>query len=179
MACARWIVWAALLSTVVALRAEARQAGQPAGQAAPAAAPASAGPDSNWITRCTSRTRAGALECTIEQSVIKTDTRQVVALLRVRMPPETRAPVMMMQLPLGLYLPAGVALTVDDVKVSDLPVQTCDAGGCYASSPLPSAVLAQLQNGKTLRVSFQNLSRETIDVTMPLTGFSTAYEGIK
>jgi len=103
----------------------------------------------------------------------------VVVLFRVRIPPDTRAPVMMTQLPLGLYLPAGVAIHVDDAKVGDFPVQTCDASGCYISGPLPADLLVRLGAGRSLKFSFQNLARETIDVSMPLAGFATAYEGIK
>jgi len=156
-------------------QAASQQAQTPPAAVTPPAAP----PESNWIPRCASRTRAGALECSIEQSVIKTDTRQVVVLFRIRIPPDTRAPVMMAQLPLGLYLPAGVTLHVDDRKVAELPVQTCDASGCYVSGSLAAELLAQLNSGKTLKFSFQNLARETIDVSMPLAGFATAYEGIK
>jgi len=152
------------------------------GQAKPpqtATAPAPAAPESNWITRCASKTRNGAIECSTEQSVIKTDTRQVVVLFRVRIPAETRAPVMLAQLPLGLFLPANVVLQIDDKKVAELPLQTCDASGCYVSGPLAAELLSQLLAGKMLKFSFQNLGRETIDVSMPLAGFATAYEGIK
>jgi invasion protein IalB len=63
--------------------------------------------------------------------------------------------------------------------VAELPVQTCDASGCYVSGPLAPELLSQLLAGKTLKFSFQNLGRETIDVSMPLAGFATGYEGIK
>jgi invasion protein IalB len=165
-----------VLVGAAALTAQAK----PPQTSAPAAPPVTPPPpESNWITRCTSKTRAGALECAIEQSVIKTDTRQVVVLLRIRIPAETRAPVLLAQLPLGLYVPAHVIVHVDDRKVTEWPIQTCDASGCYASGPLAAELLAQLQAGKSLKFSFQNLARETIDVTMPLAGFAAAYDSIK
>ena len=175
-AIAATIVASLVAATPIALSAQAKptQTAPP-----PAAAAVPATPESNWITRCASRTRAGAVECTIEQSVIKNDTRQVIVLFRVRVPPDTRAPVMMAQLPLGLYLPAQVVLHVDDRKAGEFPPQTCDASGCYISGPLPTELLAQLSAGKLLKFSFQNLARETIDVSMPLAGFAAAYEGIR
>jgi len=175
-AIAATIVASHVVATAIALSAQAKPT-QTAPSPAPAAVPAT--PESNWITRCASRTRAGAVECTIEQSVIKNDTRQVIVLFRVRVPPDTRAPVMMAQLPLGLYLPAQVVLHVDDRKAGEFPPQTCDASGCYISGPLPTELLAQLSAGKVLKFSFQNLARETIDVSMPLAGFAAAYEGIR
>lgn len=164
---------------VMSVSLAAGQAKPPQTPPAPAVAASPSAPESNWITRCTSRTRAGALECAIEQSIVKTDTRQVVVLFRIRIPAETRAPVMMTQLPLGMYLPAQLVVHVDEKKAGELPIQTCDASGCYVSAPLTADWLALLQGGKALKFSFQNLARENIDVSMPLTGFAAAYEGVR
>ena len=53
------------------------------------------------------------------------------------------------------------------------------SGQCYVTSPVSADLLAQLQRGKTLHIRFQNLAKETVDGSMPLAGFATAYEGIK
>ena len=42
---------------------------------------------------------------------------------------------LLVQLPLGLNLPVGAKLQVDDGKVVDLQIQTCEARGCYAKYP--------------------------------------------
>ena len=54
----------------------------------------------------------------------------------IRVPSDTRAPVIVVQLPLGLNLPVGAKLQVDD-KVIDLPIQTCEARGGYAAPRSP------------------------------------------
>jgi invasion protein IalB len=36
-----------------------------------------------------------------------------------------------------------------------------------------------LKSGKQLKVSFQNMAKETISIPMPLADFATAYEKIK
>lgn len=176
----RTIVCAVVGAAVFGLAPARAQQAQPPQQPAPTpAASKPAAPQSNWITRCTSQTRAGSLECAVEQSIVKTDTRQTVALFRVQVPAETRAPVMLVQLPLGLFIPAGLSLQIDDQKANTQPIHTCDAGGCYVTGPLAAELLGQLQTGKTLRLRFQNLAKETIDVSMPLDGFASAYAGIK
>jgi invasion protein IalB len=143
-------------------------------QAAPAAAPAS-----SWVSSCGTKTRTAPLDCSMEQSIVKNDTRQLVASFSVRVPGDTRTPVLMIQLPLGLYLPGGLVLQVDQSKAVELPVQSCDANGCYAGAPLSKELLAQLQAGSTLHMSFQNLARTKIDIPMPLTGFGPIYAGIQ
>ena len=92
---------------------------------------------------------------------------------------DTRAPVALVQLPLGLNLPAGAKLQVDDGKTSDLQIQTCEARGCYANLPISPDLLAAMKSGKQLKISFQNLAKETITIPMPLADFAAAYEKIK
>jgi len=85
----------------------------------------------------------------------------------------------MVQLPLGLNLPGGAKLQVDDGKTAELQIQTCENRGCYAAVPISPDLLTALRSGKQLKVSFQNLSKETITIPMPLTDFATAYDKIK
>jgi invasion protein IalB len=151
---------------------------------APAAAAAegantSAPPPPGWVTRCSSASRSAPLECAIEQSAVLTKTGQLIVLINIRVSAETRAPVALVQLPLGLNLPAGAKLQVDDGKASELQIQTCEARGCYANLQISPDVLAALKSGKQLKVSFQNLAKETISIPMPLADFATAYEKIK
>jgi invasion protein IalB len=136
-------------------------------------------PESNWVTQCGAKSRLGALDCSVQQTIIKTDTGQMVAQVSVRIPADTRAAVMMVHLPLGLFLPSGVQLQVDQNKVIDLPLQTCDANGCYAGTPVAADLLAEMQKGKSLRIGFKNLTQTSIDLPMPLSGFAAAYETIK
>jgi len=142
---------------------------------APANAPAPPG----WAARCNSTSRDAPLECAIEQSAVLSKTGQLVVLVNIRVPSDTHAPVALVQLPLGLNLPVGAKLQVDDGKAVDLQIQTCENRGCYASTPIAPEVLAALKSGKQLKVSFQNLAKETIAIPMPLADFAAAYDKIK
>jgi invasion protein IalB len=143
-------------------------------------APGSAAPPSpGWAARCTSASRDAPLECVIEETAVLTKTGQLIVLVNVRVPSDTHVPVALVQLPLGLNLPAGAKLQVDDGKVIDVQIQTCENRGCYANAPVSPELLAALKSGKQLKVSFQNLGKETITVPMPLADFATAYDKIK
>jgi len=141
------------------------------------AAPANAPP--GWVARCSSASRDAPLECAIEQTAVLTKTGQLIVLLNIRVASDTRQPIAIIQLPLGLNLPAGAKLQVDDGKVSDLQIQTCEQRGCYANSPIAPDMLAAMKSGKQLKVSFQNLGKETITIPMPLADFAAAYDKIK
>ena len=155
----------------------------PVAQAAPSpAAGEGAGasaPPPGWIARCSSASRSSSLECAIEQSAVLTKTGQLIVLINIRVPADTRAPVALVQLPLGLNLPAGARFQVDESKAAELQIQTCEARGCYANMPISPEMLGTLKTGKQLKVSFQNLAKETITVPMPLGDFAAAYEKIK
>jgi len=145
--------------------------------AAQAAAPSS--PPSGWAVRCTSASRDAPLECAMEQTAVLSKTGQLIVLVNIRVPSDTHVPVAMVQLPLGLNLPGGAKLQVDDGKAADLQIQTCENRGCYAGTAITPDVLAALKAGKELRLSFQNLAKETITIPMPLTDFASAYDKIK
>lgn len=147
----------------------------PQAEAAPANPPAPPG----WSTRCSSASRGAPLECLIEQTAVLTKTGQLIVLIDIRVPSDTHAPVAVIQLPLGLNLPAGAKLQVDDGKATDLQIQTCEQRGCYANTPISPEMLAAMKTGKQLKVSFQNLAKEVIAIPMPLTDFAAAYEKIK
>src|ERR1700712_5444709 len=86
-----------------------------------------------WVARCASASRGAPLECAVEQTAVLTKTGQLIVLINIRVPGDTRAPVAVIQLPLGLDLPAGAKLGVDDGKTVDLQIQTCEARGCYVN----------------------------------------------
>ena len=116
-----------------------------------------------WVARCSSASRGAPLECAIEQSAVLTKTGQLIVLVNIRVSAETRAPVAL----------------IDDGKTSDLQIQTCEARGCYANLQISPDVLTALKSGKQLKVSFQNMAKETITIPMPLADFGAAYEKIK
>ena len=153
----------------------------PAAPATPATPPADANapPPANWAARCGSISRGAPLECAVEQTAVLSKTGQLVVLVNIRVPSDTRAPVATVQLPLGLNLPGGAKWQVDDGKATDLQIQTCEQRGCYASGPLAPDLLAAMKTGKELKVSFQNLAKETITIPMQLADFAAAYDKIK
>ncbi|MFB9267175.1 invasion associated locus B family protein [Bradyrhizobium erythrophlei] len=158
----------------------------PKGKSAPAPAPSAApqadgAPANNpgWVARCTSPSRDAPLECAMEQNAILSKTGQLIVLVNIRVPGDTRSPIALIQLPLGLNLPVGAKLQVDEGKTVDLQIQTCEARGCYLNAPIAADMLAALKSGKQLKVSFQNLSKETITIPMPLADFAAVYEKIK
>ena len=151
----------------------------PAATAADPAANGAAPAQPGWAARCSSASRDAPLECAIEQTAVLSKTGQLIVLVNIRVPSDTHTPLATVQLPLGLNLPGGAKFQVDDGKVTDLQIQACEARGCYAAAVIAPDELAALRSGKQLKLSFQNLAKETITIPMPLTDFAAAYDKIK
>ncbi len=107
------------------------------------------------------------------------NTGQFVAAVAVRMQPDAHEPVMAVRIPVGLYLPAGLTVTVDDGKPQPVPLQTCDQQGCYGETPLGASVLAALKTGKRLSLIFQNMAKNNVVVPVPLANFADALQKIQ
>jgi invasion protein IalB len=152
----------------------------PAPQASPSPAEQAAQPPApGWVSRCSSASREAPLECAVEETAVLTKTGQLIVAVSIRVASDTHQPVALVQLPLGLNLPAGVKLQVDDGKMIDMQIQTCENRGCYSNAPVSPELLATLKSGKQLKVAFQNLNKEVITIPMPLTDFAAAYDKIK
>jgi invasion protein IalB len=132
-----------------------------------------------WVSKCVSESRQSPVDCSIEQTVVLTNTGQLVASVLVRVPTDTRQPVMMIQVPVGLYLPAGLSLQIDDGKAQPVPLQTCDLKGCYAGMQVSPELIAALKAGKRLTMTFQNMAKTNVAVPLALDNFADAYQKIQ
>ncbi|MFP3944004.1 MAG: invasion associated locus B family protein [Alphaproteobacteria bacterium] len=135
--------------------------------------------EQGWRAQCTSASRDSKPNCAANKRVVLANTGQLLAAITIRVPPKTRKPVMMLHAPLGLYLPPGMSVAVGKEKPLTVPLQTCDNNGCYAGQPMPADLLEKFRKGEKLVLSFQDLSRQEIEVNISLKGFAEAYDKVK
>ena len=134
-------------------------------------------PQPNWIVTC-NQTKPG-LECRAGQSLFLRQTRQRVLSVAVRMPADTKKPVLLLQLPLGVYLPAGATLQIGKLEAQTLPYTSCDQGGCIAEYAVTDAELGAIAKGADLTISAQTVQQKPFTLTVPSLGFAVAYAKIK
>lgn len=153
------------------------QATKPSVTTAPSPAPQASAP--GWGARCESTGRGEPLTCQASESAVLTQTGQILVEVGIRVPQDTRTPVALVQIPVGVFLPSGLQLQIDDGTKLDLPLQTCEQRGCFAGTPLTPKILNEMRGGKSLKVRFDNLNKQRLTVTLPLNGFGPAYEKIR
>ena len=150
--------------------AKSSQAQQPAAAQNDQPAP----PQNGWRSSCASVSRSEPLDCTVEQRLVLANSGQLLAAVTIRIDGTTRQPALMVQLPHGLFLPDGISLRVDDAEVMKLALQTCDGAGCYAGASASKELIKAMSSGSQLKVLFRNLSKDEIQLALPLAGFSDA-----
>lgn len=144
--------------------------------AALGAASSAAGQDAvaGWRVECSSDGKA--LDCRAIQQMVNREDKQLVAQLSARVAPDTKAPGLTIQLPLGINLTEPVQLKVDNGATERFPVQTCTNAGCIVTVPLKDPFLAALRNGTTLKIMLQDATKRTISIDVPLLGFGLAFD---
>jgi invasion protein IalB len=173
-ALARRTAAAVLAAVLVAFLAAALASPAMAQQQQPAA-PVAAGTD--WRVECTNNGKA--LDCRAYLDVVQRDNNQVITSVTVRYPTETKKPVMMVQLPLGILVSEAVAIGVDAGQPERSTVQTCTQQGCFVGAPLPDAFINAMRTGKQLKIVFYNVNKQPVTVTISLNGFVLAYDKVK
>jgi len=84
---------------------------------------------------------------------------------------------LMVMVPLGMALPAGVQAKVDDNEAIKLNYTLCHVGGCTAETEATDEILQQFESGEQVVVAAMNLAGKPIGFPVPLTGFTDAYAG--
>lgn len=130
-----------------------------------------------WRVECSGDGKT--LDCRAVQQMINREDKQVVVQLVARTAPDTKAPVLLIQLPLGISLADPIQLKVDNGAVEKVPVQTCTNAGCLATLPLKDPILAALRGGTTLKITVSDTNKRTINIDVPLLGFGLAYDKAK
>jgi invasion protein IalB len=171
----------ALLVTTLSLAAAMPAVGQATKQSVPAPPVATPSvepkqidiPAQGWTVNCASG--AEGLACKATQSMMIAQSGQLLAAATIFKATGNASPYgLTVIMPHGLFLPAGASIQIDTEAVQAFPIETCDQRGCYSTLPLPEKTVASMKTGKTITLTFQNLSKSNVKVQLPLVGFSEA-----
>jgi invasion protein IalB len=80
-------------------------------------------------------------------------------------------------LPVGLYLQAGVKLTVDQGTPYRIPYVWCLTNTCIAADLADPGLLKDLETGKTILLEVVDSSVLTVSTSLPLNQFATVRQG--
>jgi invasion protein IalB len=132
-----------------------------------------------WSSKCVRESRKSPEECYVEEILYVSNTAQPIASVAVRIGSDKANPTLLVRVPVGLFLPAGVNVQIDDGKPQSVTLQTCDAQSCYGELQLSSALISALMGGKQLSIIFQNMTKKEVKLPFPLENFDNAYKNVQ
>ncbi len=81
--------------------------------------------------------------------------------------------------PLGILLPPGLGLKIDDKDVGHAPFQRCHTFACYAQVVVDDPLVEQLKTGKTAIFIIFQTEEAGIGIPISLAGFKEALDELK
>lgn len=79
--------------------------------------------------------------------------------------------------PLGMALQAGLLVRVDQERALPAKFGTCLPNGCFSGVDVGPDLLAQLRRGQNAFITVRNAQGIALDLTLPLATFARAYDG--
>ena len=128
-----------------------------------------------WALNCTEQQAGVPDDCQVSQIMTLRETGQRILMVVVKKDTRSREPHVMLALPHKIYLPAGVIVQVDTQVPREMDIETCDERACYATGMVSTTFQKYMQGGQAMHVTFQNLLRKPVTVSVPLRGFTEAY----
>ena len=122
--------------------------------------------------------QAPADQCYIYQNISVKDTNKRLLHLAIGFVGKENKPAAVLTLPLGIFLPPGLAFGVDKNKPVNFPVQACIRAGCRAVLPLGDELIAQMKKGKQGQVRFFDGQRREIGIPISLLGFTAGFNAL-
>ncbi len=133
----------------------------------------------DWRVQCETAPGSDTEICHIFQNLTtKEDGKQILNAMIGYLPAKDEA-VMILTLPLGIALPPGIQLQIDDGKAARAPIETCTPQGCRVGVPLTKEFITTMKKGNQMKVTFANLQRKGLTVPVSLSGFSAGLKELK
>lgn len=130
----------------------------------------------DWALNCAQKQGEPAPSCFMLQNISSKETGQRVLQIVVgHFGPEQRLGALI-SVPLGIRLPPGISLQIDEEPAILFPLERCNSGSCQAQAALSDALLTSFKAGQKGQVSFVDGTGQTLAVAFSLMGFSAAFK---
>jgi invasion protein IalB len=130
----------------------------------------------DWQIRCETPPGAQTEQCALFQSVVAEDRANVGLTVLVIKTADQKSRLMRIQAPLGVLLPAGLGLKIDNADVGRAGFVRCLPRGCYAEVVMDDTLLKQLRTGATATFFIFQTPEEGIGFPVSLKGFGPGYD---
>jgi invasion protein IalB len=149
----------------------------PQGEAAPTERTITEHQFKDWMVRCGRQSEQSPQVCQMEQQTTDKEGRTVMFVVVGEVPASSDLGLLII-LPLGILLPAGVTLQIDSAAPVPLQVDRCERQGCRIEMLLEPDLLNRFKAGTKATVFFEAADpqgeRQRLGVPISLLGFTAA-----
>ena len=130
----------------------------------------------DWQVRCDTPPGAQGEQCALIQSVTAEDRANVGLTVIVLKTADQKSRLMRVVAPVGVLLPSGLGLKIDQVDVGRAGFVRCLPNGCVAEVVMDDNLVKQLRAGQTATFIIFQTPEEGIGFPMSLKGFGEGYD---
>src|SRR3984885_6559109 len=130
----------------------------------------------DWELRCETPPGAMHEQCALLQSVAAEDRPNVTLVVIVLKTADGKSRLLRVIAPLGVLLPAGLGLKIDQADVGRASFVRCLQSGCVAEVMMDDKLVQQFSSGKTGTFIIFETPEEGIGIPMTLAGFKDGYD---
>ncbi|MBF0415387.1 MAG: invasion associated locus B family protein [Magnetococcales bacterium] len=133
----------------------------------------------NWTVQCSVPPGTSEAQCGVSQTLVINETKARLITVEANQPAKGDLNLVVL-LPLGISLQAGVTLAFEDASKLPMNLQRCVAEGCLATVAIKAEQLKKMQSQKEFKVHAELPGiQETAKITVSLKGFGDAIDSLK
>ncbi len=130
----------------------------------------------DWETRCETPPGAAREQCALIQSVAAEDRPNVTLIVIVLKTADGKSRLLRVIAPLGVLIPSGLGLKIDQVDVGRAGFVRCLPNGCVAEVVLEDKLIDQMKSGHSATFIIFQTPEEGIGIPLALDGFKEGLE---
>ena len=133
----------------------------------------------DWELRCDTPPGAQSEQCVVMQFVTAEDRDNVGLTVIALKTADGQAQILRVLAPLGVLLPRGLGLRIDNDDMGSAGFVRCLPNGCVAEVIMDEALIAKLSGGETATFVIFQTPEEGIGIPISLKGFGEGYEALQ
>jgi invasion protein IalB len=132
----------------------------------------------DWALRCETPPGAAREQCALVQSVAAEDKPSINLVAVILKTADGKNRLLRVIAPLGVLLPSGLGLKVDDVDIGRAGFVRCLPSGCVAEVVMEEKLIGQLKNGKNATFIIFQTPEEGVGIPLALSGFKEGFDAL-
>ncbi|OYW60743.1 MAG: invasion-associated locus B family protein [Rhizobiales bacterium 17-65-6] len=133
----------------------------------------------DWQIRCDTPPGAQGEQCVLLQSVQAEDRPNVGLTVIILKTADGKSRLLRVLAPLGVLIPSGLGLKIDDQDVGRAGFVRCLPNGCVAEVVMDDTLIGRLRQGKMATFIIFQTPEEGIGIPLSLNGFGPGFDALK